>query len=119
MPSLTVACGFFSFGMWDLVLPAGIKPGPLHWEHRVLAARLPGKPLTFLSSPYPVFPGLSTSGAGHRLLSHIVETALCHLATIKCSSRSGSGASGTLIPGPASGRLTLLWSECFPAWFLS
>ena len=23
--------------MWDLALSSGIKPGPLHWEQRVLA----------------------------------------------------------------------------------
>ena len=30
-------------GMWDLVPWPGIKPGPLHWELRVLAAGPPGK----------------------------------------------------------------------------
>ena len=29
--------------MWDLVPRPGTKPGPLHWEHEVLAAGPPGK----------------------------------------------------------------------------
>ena len=32
--------------MWDLVPWAGVDPGPLHWEHRIPADRLPGKSLT-------------------------------------------------------------------------
>ena len=33
----------FCFGRWDLVPWPGIKPGPLHWEHRVLATKPPRK----------------------------------------------------------------------------
>ena len=35
-------------GTWDLVPWTGIKPGPLHWKHRVLATELPGKPTEVL-----------------------------------------------------------------------
>ena len=42
---LAVACRTFSlhYGMQDLVHPPEIKPGPLHWERRVLATGPPGK----------------------------------------------------------------------------
>ena len=42
------SCGMqtSSWGMWDLVPQSGIEPGPLHWEHRVLATGLPGEPLS-------------------------------------------------------------------------
>ena len=33
-----------SCGMWDLVSGPGNKPGPLHWEHGVLALDHQGSP---------------------------------------------------------------------------
>ena len=45
---LVVACGIFNGNMWDLVpwsnlICSGNEPGPLHWEHGVLATGPPGK----------------------------------------------------------------------------
>ena len=37
------ANGLFNCSMWDLVPWPGINPGPLHWEHVVLATGPPGK----------------------------------------------------------------------------
>ena len=37
-----------SGGMWNLVPDQGSNPGPLHWEHGVLASVPPGKFLTFV-----------------------------------------------------------------------
>ena len=42
---LVVVCSIFSWDTWDLVPWPGIKPGPLQWEHSVLATGLPGEPL--------------------------------------------------------------------------
>ena len=38
-----LACGSFSCGLWDLVPWPGREPGPLPWEHGVLATGPPGK----------------------------------------------------------------------------
>ena len=47
---LVVARGIFCCGVWDLVSWPVIKPRSLHWEHRVLATRPPGKSqITLLS----------------------------------------------------------------------
>ena len=43
--SIYLAVLGLSCGMWDIVPQQGIKPGPLHWEHRVLATGLSGKSL--------------------------------------------------------------------------
>ena len=32
-----------SWSMWDLIPDQGVNPGPLHWEHRVIAAGPPAK----------------------------------------------------------------------------
>lgn len=47
---LTAAHGIFDFScaMWDLVLQPVIKPWPLHWQCKVLAAGAPGKSQTFI-----------------------------------------------------------------------
>ena len=42
---LVVVSRILSWGMWDL-FP---WPGPLHWEHAVLATGLPGKSISYLS----------------------------------------------------------------------
>ena len=33
-----------SCSMWDLFPDQGCNPGPLHWEHGILATGPPGKP---------------------------------------------------------------------------
>ena len=44
MRSLVAACKLLVVAcMWDLVPRPGIKPGPLHWECRVLTTAPPGK----------------------------------------------------------------------------
>ena len=49
---LVSALGIFSCSMWDLVPWLGIKPGILHWEHRVLATGPSGKSQeTFFTRP--------------------------------------------------------------------
>ena len=49
-----IACGIFSCVMWDGVLWPGIKPGNLHWEHRVLATGPPGTFSPRLSKHGPI-----------------------------------------------------------------
>ena len=40
---LVLPFGIFSGSTWDLVSQPGIKPSPLHWEHRVSATGPPRK----------------------------------------------------------------------------
>ena len=49
-------CWVWLDSMWDLVPWPGIKPGPLHWEHRVLATGPPGKSLENYSLELKSFP---------------------------------------------------------------
>ena len=44
----TTTCKIFSYCIWDLIPWAEIEPGPVHWEHGVLAIWPPGKLSFFL-----------------------------------------------------------------------
>ena len=63
-----------SYSMWDLVPSPGIKLGPLHWEHGVLAPAPPGMSLSdFFLSLHSV-PGIMVS-TSHKLVHFILPTA--------------------------------------------
>ena len=54
MLGLSCSMQILSCGMWDLVPSPGSNPGPLYWEHGVLATGSPGK------SPEVLFLNLGT-----------------------------------------------------------
>ena len=45
----------FSCGLWSLLIGPwpGIQPGPLHWEHAVLASGPPGQPFLLMNYACP------------------------------------------------------------------
>ena len=64
-----------------LVLQAGIKPVPLHWEHRVLTIRLPGKSLKYLFTCIQKLDFIYTKEYAHRQTLEIFQT--CFQTVIK------------------------------------
>ena len=102
---LIAACGLFrlwngmlSCSVWDPVPDQGWNPGPLHWEHRVLTPRPPGK------SHHKANP-LSSSRTLPR--HHILQEAFLELPSVSSLQFGRSVVSDSLQPqGPQHTRPT-------------